>query len=71
MFGGVLESINLMGGGSRFSGMPAQDATTQAQTALMSSMAQGSKQPIKTYVLTSEVSSAQEFERKVVNRSSI
>jgi len=70
MFGGILSLLNQMGGGSAFDSSSVangQIATNKSQVSVI-----GGEQPVvKAYVVSSEVSSQQELDRRVQQRSTL
>jgi len=71
MFGPLLSSINQIGGGARFAGANNEDITARTQVSMMNNLMNSVGGPIKTYVVSTDISSQQEFDRKVVSRSTI
>jgi hypothetical protein len=71
MFAPLLSSINQIGGGARFNGTNNNDANSRAQLSMMGNLVNTMTGPIKTYVVSSEISNQQEFDRKIVSRSTI
>ena len=73
MFSPLLSAINEMGGGKRFGvgGVAGVDTQTSSALSLSSSISGLLDKPIKTYVVSSEVSSTQALDRQIKNRSTI
>ena len=73
MFSPLLSAINEMGGGKRFAvgGVTGIDTQTSSALSLSSSIGGLLDKPIKTYVVSSEVSSTQALDRQIKNRSTI
>jgi len=73
MFSPLLSAINEMGGGKRFGvgGVTGVDTQTSSALSLSSSISGLLDKPIKTYVVSSEVSSTQALDRQIKNRSTI
>lgn len=71
MFGGLLSTINEMGGGRRFSNQVPTDTNQMAQSAIISSLSGMGDTPIKTYVVATEISNQQQLDRLEKTRSTI
>lgn len=71
MFKPLLSSINQMGGGARFSGGITSNGVDQTQMAMMGLMKGGNKQPIKAYVVSSEMTNQLMLDRASKSRSLI
>ena len=73
MFSPLLSAINEMGGGKRFGvgGVAGVDTQTSTALSLSSSISGLLDKPIKTYVVSSDVSSTQALDRQIKNRSTI
>lgn len=73
MFLPVLSAINEMGGGKRFGvgGVAGVDTQTSTALSLSSSISGLMDKPIKTYVVSKDVSSTQALDRQIKNRSTI
>jgi len=71
MFRGLLSSINQAGGGRRFAsgGITSMTTQTSAEQNLLNQIAGSSQAPIKTYVVSTDVSSAQSLDRQIKSRS--
>ncbi len=71
MFGPLLSTLNQIGGGARFTGVNNSDITSQAQLSMMGNLVDSMAGPIKTYVVSTDITNAQEFNRRVESRSTI
>lgn len=73
MFSPLLSAINEMGGGKRFGvgGVTGVDTQTSTALSLSSSISGLMDKPIKTYVVSKDVSSTQALDRQIKNRSTI
>lgn len=73
MFSPLLSAINQMGGGKNFGvgGVAGLDTQTSSSLSLSSSISGLLDKPIKTYVVSSDVSSTQALDRQIKNRSTI
>lgn len=73
MFMPVLSAINELGGGRRFGmgGVTGVDTQTSSALSLTSSIGGLLDKPIKTYVVSSDVSSTQALDRQIKSRSTI
>ena len=71
MFRGLLSSINQAGGGRRFASNGITSLTTQTspEQNLLNQIAGSSSAPIKTYVVSTDVSSMQSLDRQIKSRS--
>jgi len=71
MFRGLLSSINQAGGGRRFASNGISSMTTQTspEQNLLNQIAGSSSAPIKTYVVSTDVSSMQSLDRQIKSRS--
>jgi hypothetical protein len=74
MFAPILSAINQVGGGKPFAfgGMASTNDLMQQQTSsLITSLAGSGNEPIKTYVVASDMSSMQQFDRAQKSRSTL
>jgi len=71
MFGGLLSAINQAGGGKRFAngGISSMTTQTSPQQNLLNQIATSSQAPIKTYVVSTDMSSQQALDRQIKSRS--
>jgi len=71
MFGGLLSAINQAGGGKRFAtgGITGLSTQTSPETNLLNQLVGTNKSPMKTYVVSSDVSSNQSLDRQIKSRS--
>jgi hypothetical protein len=72
LFGPLLSDINELGGGASFSriGQGMSSAKT-AELSMMSEMVGQKDQPIKTYVVSTEMTSQQQLDTAIKNRSTL
>jgi hypothetical protein len=74
MFRPLLSTINQIGGGRKFASggvIEGQFSANAAMTQLNSALAQTQNQPIKTYVVSSDMSSQQMLDRAIKDRSTL
>ena len=73
MFGSLLSSINQAGGGRRFAsgGISSMTTQTSGEQNLLNQLVGQGGQPIKTYVVSTEVSTMQSLDRQTKYRSMI
>lgn len=71
MYKPLLSYINEMGGGARFSGGITSNGVDQTQMAMMGLMKNGNKQPLKAYVVSSEMTNQLMLDRASKSRSLI
>ncbi len=71
MFKPLLSSINEMGGGARFSGGITSNGVDNTQMAMMGLLKNNNKQPVKAYVVSSEMTNQLMLDRASKSRSLI
>lgn len=71
MFKPLLESLNVMGGGDRFSGGIVQNGVDMTQMAMLNTMRNGSKEPVRAYVVGSQMTNQMMLDRQIKSRSLI
>jgi len=72
LFAPLLSDINQFGGGASFSRIGQGISTSKsAELSMMNQMANQSQQPIKTYVVSTEMSSQQQLDTVIKNRSTL
>jgi hypothetical protein len=71
MFKPLLSSINQMGGGARFSGGITSNGVDSSQMAMMGLLKNNNKQPVKAYVVSSQMTNQLMLDRASKSRSLI
>ena len=71
MYKPLLSSINEMGGGARFSGGITSNGVDTSQMAMMGLLKNNNKQPVKAYVVSSEMTNQLMLDRASKSRSLI
>jgi hypothetical protein len=71
MFGGLLSVLNQLGGGVAFDSSSVTQSQVRTNGSELASIMNKDTPPIKAYVVSTEISSQQELDRKVVSRSTL